>query len=241
MSRVATAHDFHPTRSTEFNLERALCLAAGGLLLAYGARGRGISASGLMVAAAPLIYRAVADEWPLASATRSDDTRVALSGDRGLHVHDAVRLEKPIEEVYRFWRHLENLPRFMAHLEEVTQQDATHSHWVAVGPGGLRYEWDAEIINEVENELIAWRSLPGADVVSAGSVRFARMRDGRSTQVTVHLQYAPPAGRAGAMLSKLFGREPSQTVREDLRRLKQTLEAGELADNGNPPNAGDRR
>src|SRR5207248_1701614 len=103
------------------------------------------------------------------------------------------------------------------------------SHWIAKGPAGVRVEWDAEIINEVMDKVIGWRSLPGSEIVSAGSVNFRLVRAGRSTQVTVHLQYAPPAGRAGALFAKLFGREPSQTVREDLRRLKQHLEAGEVA------------
>ena len=88
--------------------------------------------------------------------------------------------------------------------------------------------WEAEIINDVENKVIGWQSLPGGDVVTAGSVNFDTVRDGRSTQVSVHFQYAPPGGRAGSLLAMLFGREPSQTVREDLRRLKQLLEAGEF-------------
>ena len=117
----------------------------------------------------------------------------------------------------------------MSHLVRVTETDDGRSHWVAAGPAGLRVEWDAEIVNEVENKTLGWRSLPGADVVTAGSVNFDRVRGGRSTQVTVHLQYAPPAGRAGAVVAGLFGRAPSQTIREDLRRFKQQLEAGELA------------
>jgi uncharacterized membrane protein len=130
--------------------------------------------------------------------------------------------------VYQFWRTLENLPLFMAHLERVTDLGGGRSHWVARGPAGVRVEWDAEIINDVENQVIAWRSLPGADVDSAGSVNFDAMRAGQSTQVTVRLQYAPPAGRAGGWVATLFGREPSQTIREDLRRLKQLMEAGEV-------------
>jgi uncharacterized membrane protein len=102
------------------------------------------------------------------------------------------------------------------------------SHWVAAGPADLTVEWDAEIINEVENQVIGWQSLPGSDVVTAGSVNFDTARDGRSTQVSVHLQYAPPAGKAGVLAASLFGREPSQTIREDLRHFKQLLEAGEI-------------
>jgi uncharacterized membrane protein len=70
--------------------------------------------------------------------------------------------------------------------------------------------------------------LPDADVVTAGSVNFDTVRNGRSTQISVHLQYAPPAGRVGSVVAMLAGREPSQTIREDLRRLKQVLEAGEI-------------
>src|SRR5205085_739152 len=125
-------------------------------------------------------------------------------------------------------RRLENLPQFMAHLDQVTETSDSRSHWAARGPAGLAVEWDAEIINEVENKVLGWRSLPGSDVATAGSVHFHAARGGRSTQVTVHLQYAPPAGKAGAFLASLFGREPSQTIREDLRHFKQLLEAGEV-------------
>jgi uncharacterized membrane protein len=144
-----------------------------------------------------------------------------------------VRLEKPVDEVYRFWRRLENLPRFMTSLARVEDLGHGRSRWVATGPAGSEVEWDAEIINEVENKVIAWRSLPGSQVAVAGSVNFDSVRQGSAAQVTVHLQYAPPAGRAGAFVAQLFGREPSQTIREDLRRLKQLLEAGELPTAGN--------
>ena len=139
-----------------------------------------------------------------------------------------MRLELTVADVYRFWRRLENLPRFMTHLNRVTETPDGKSHWVARGPAGLAVEWDAEIINEVENQVIGWRSLPGSDVVTAGAVNFDTARQGRSTQVSVHLQYAPPAGKAGAMIASLFGLEPSQTIREDLRHFKQLLEAGEI-------------
>lgn len=160
---------------------------------------------------------------------RRADTRVALAGPRGLNVKDAIRLEKPIAEVFSYWRRLENLPDFMTHLVSVNQNTSTRSHWVAKGPGGMKVEWDAEIFNEIENKLIAWRSLPGSDIVTAGSVNFDAVRAGRSTQITVNLQYEPPAGKAGAVVAALFGRAPSQTIREDLRTLKQRMEAGEIA------------
>ena len=113
---------------------------------------------------------------------------------------------------------------FHVALDTVHDHGNGRSHWVARGPGGLKVAWEAETINEVENTLIAWRSLPGSDIkVTAGSVRFDRVRGGRSTQVTVTLQYEPPAGRAGDFVARLFGRSASQMIRDDLRRLKQVL------------------
>jgi uncharacterized membrane protein len=219
----AAAHD------TE-NVERAVAVATAAAAIAYGVSRRSVKGICLAAAATPLAYRGIRGTWPrLKDVLPSNgDTRTALGGARGIHVRESIRLEMPLEEVYRFWRKLENLPRFLTHLDSVTEMGNGRSRWVAKGPGGLTAEWDAEIINEVENKVIGWRSLPGSEVVSAGSVAFTRVRNGQSTQLTVHLQYAPPGGRATAFLATLMGREPSQTIREDLRRLKQLLEAGEV-------------
>ncbi|MGH9159205.1 MAG: SRPBCC family protein [Vicinamibacteraceae bacterium] len=161
--------------------------------------------------------------------TRHGDTRRELGGPRGIVVAYATTVNRPVADVYRFWRGFENLPRAMRHLESVTLLDDTRSHWVARGPAGTRVEWDATIVNEVENKVIGWRSLEHADVSSAGSVNVRQAPGGRGTELRVRLQYAPPAGRAGAWIGWLAGEEPSLQIREDLRRVKQLLEAGEIA------------
>ena len=210
--------------------ENWLALSTGALLLLLGASRRSVGGALVAMSSAPLLYRGVTGHWPALAngSTQSGNTRTALGGTRGVHVRESIRLEVPRADVYRFWRRLENLPRFMRHLDHVTDGSDGKSHWVAIGPAGLRVEWDAEIINEVDEKLIAWRSLPGSDVVTAGSVNFASARVGRSTEVRINLQYALPAAKAGALIASLFGREPSQTIREDLRRFKQLLEAGEM-------------
>jgi uncharacterized membrane protein len=220
---------YHRPRSLA-DAENWLALAIGAALLLVGASRRSLVGACLAASSAPLLYRGVTGRWPdvLNGHARPGSTRAALAGDRGIHVRESVRLEMPVEDVYRFWRRLENLPRFMTHLHQVTETADGTSHWVAAGPAGLAVEWDAEIVHEIENEVLAWQSLPGSDVLTAGSVNFAAARRGRSTQVSVHLQYAPPAGRAGAIVAWLFGREPSQSIREDLRHFKQLLEAGEM-------------
>jgi uncharacterized membrane protein len=235
MRTIRTERHAHSWRDTNVGtIERWSSVALGAALIAYGARRRQHASLGASAAGITLLYRGATGHCPVyhqlgvTTTTTSADTRAALSGSRGFHVHEAIRLEKPLHEVYRFWKNLENLPRFMQHLERVIDLGNGHSHWVAKGPGGWSVEWDAEIINEVPDKVIGWRSLPHADVVTAGSVNFDRVRGGQSTQITVHLQYAPPAGRLGKLVAQLFGAEPAQAIREDLRRMKWLLEAGEI-------------
>ena len=108
----------------------------------------------------------------LNTAGTGDDTRRALGGTAGVIVEESVTINRPISELYRFWRNLENLPRFMSHLESVERITDTLSRWRAKGPAGSDVEWNAEIINEVPDQVIGWRSIEGSDVVSAGSVNF---------------------------------------------------------------------
>lgn len=152
----------------------------------------------------------------------------------------SVTINRTPQEVYEFWRNFENLPRFMTHLKSVTVHANGRSHWVAKGPAGTEVEWDAEIINEKPNELIAWQSLPGAVVSNAGTVRFEPAVGGRGTVVRVDIQYRPPGGALGANIAKLFGEAPEKQLAVDLRRIKQLLEAGEIARTTGQP-AGDAR
>jgi uncharacterized membrane protein len=169
------------------------------------------------------------------TAGSASDTRTALRGSRGVNVLESVTINRPVADLYRFWRNLENLPQFMRHLHSVEKLTDTISHWRAKGPGRVIVEWDAEIYNEIPNKLIAWRSLEGADVVSAGSVNFDEATGSRGTRVTVHLQYSPPGGKLGAAVAKLFGRDAETEIREDLRRFKQLIEAGEVPTTSGQP------
>lgn len=153
-------------------------------------------------------------------------------------VSRSITVNRPIEDVYAFWRDLENLPRCSIHLQSVTV-DGKRSHWVAKAPAGRTVEWDSEIVEEVPNEILAWRSLPGSEVQNAGSVRFRKAPGDRGTEVRVELRYDAPAGQAGATVAKLFGEEPDPQLRDDLRRIKQVLETGEVVlSDGSPEGAG---
>lgn len=145
----------------------------------------------------------------------------------GVSVRQSVTVQKTPEDAYAFFRRLENLPRFMWHLESVVEE-GDRSRWRAKGPMGTHVEWEAEIVEDRPGDCLAWRSLPGADVANRGRVVFRPGPAGQGCEICVELSYDPPAGAIGTSIAKLFGREPSQQVSADLRRLKQVLETGEV-------------
>jgi uncharacterized membrane protein len=145
-----------------------------------------------------------------------------------MDVKRSVTIDRPADDLYRYWRNFENLPRFMSHLESVSVQSDLRSHWIANGPLGMRVEWDAEIVEDCPGELISWRSVDDSDVRNMGTVRFSRAPGDRGTVVQVEIGYKPPAGALGSAVAKLFGEEPEIQVFDDLRAFKQVSEVGEV-------------
>ncbi len=191
------------------------------LLLARTGRGNDRARVGAVTLAVGAI--AAADVAATIAARRAARAR-SRHGDRIVNV---VTVNRPVEELYAFWRDLENLPRVMPHLESVTTTGAGRSHWVARAPFGAAVEWDAEVVGDVANERISWRSMPGSQIQNAGTVRFAPAPAGRGTEVTVEMEYRAPGGAIGAAVAKLSGEEPRQQVADALRRFRQVMETGE--------------
>jgi uncharacterized membrane protein len=214
--------------------ERILSLFGGAGMILF-ALSRGVKGLWMAIIGAMLIYRGttghsvVYDVLGYSSAVATNRANVAVPHQQGIHVVKSVIIDRPVEELYHFWRNFENLPRFMKHLESVTVRDSVHSFWTAKGPAGTKVSWEAEIVNEVPYEVIGWRSLANADIANAGSVRFSPAPGGQGTEVRVTLEYVPPAGKLGVAIAKLFGEEPELQVSEDLDRFKQLMETGEVS------------
>jgi uncharacterized membrane protein len=195
----------------------------GSYFLTRGATGRCVVYQALGVSTGP------ADALLRGSARDDVTSRAAtVNARKAIKVERSVTIEKPRAELFAFWRDFENLPRFMEHLVSVRVDSPTRSHWEAKAPAGRTVEWDAEIVNEVPDEIIAWKSVGEPDVANAGAVNFSDAPGGRGTIVRVTLDYEPPAGRVGAMLSHFFSEEPDHQIREDLRKFKQLMETGEI-------------
>jgi uncharacterized membrane protein len=186
-------------------------MLAGGSLASFGVLKRSWLGAGLAAGGGYLIYRGVSD-----------------GANPEINIAKSVTIYKPVEELYRFWRSFENLPRFMRHLRAVRVIDDRRSHWVAAAPIG-EIEWDAEITDERENDHISWHSLAGSRVEHVGRVEFRSAPGDRGTEVHVYLSLRPPAGRIGRAIAMIMGEDPEQQIREDLRRFKMLMEAGEIA------------
>lgn len=227
----------NPSRQSNVNLndtERWVSNLAGGGLAVWGLKQGGWKGCALAMLGGGLIYRGLKGHCQLYQVlginTANGKGRAAsVKHGEGIRIEKSVTINQSPEELYRFWRNFENLPRFMNHLESVRVLDNDLSHWVVKAPAGMNVEWDAQIINEKENEMIAWRSLEGATIPNAGSVHFKAAPEGRGTILKVEINYDAPGGSVTAAIARLFGEEPGQQVQEDLRRLKQILETGEAA------------
>ena len=170
------------------------------------------------------------DDGPVAASKQDPSAEAkALFGDAHKEVTGrAVTINKPVGEVYRFFRDFSNLPQFMENVVSITVADERQSHWVVKAPGGKTVEWDAVVTDEAQDRYIAWESQPGADVPNSGRVDF-RDAGQRGTVVTATITYDPPFGVVGKIIAKMFQREPAIQARRDLRRFKQLMETGEIA------------
>ncbi len=221
------------SRANVGELERWASLVGGGLLALTGLRQGSLGGLGMSAVGGALVYRGLTGRCEVYGALGVDTAKphgqvASIPAGQGVKVVRAITIARPAEELYRIWRNFDGLPRFMQHLVSV-KSEGNRSHWVARAPMGASISWDAEIVNEEPNRLIAWRSVEGSRVATAGSVTFEPAPGGRGTEVHVTLKYDPPGGKLGSWLAWAFGEEPGVQVGEDLRRLKQMMEAGEIA------------
>ena len=205
--------------------ERWGSLFTGSALVLMGLSQRSLRGALMALAGGSLAYHGATSEKSL-----QDKVGEATGLNKEIRVEKSVTiLNKTPEELYQFWRQLNNLPQFMKHLKSVQVISDTRSHWVASAPMDATVEWDADIIKDIPNELIAWASVEGAEIENSGFVRFKAAPPGRGTEVKVVMEYAPPGGQLTAAIAKLFGEEPEQQIGDELRNLKMLMEAGEIA------------
>lgn len=193
-------------------------------LLGAAARSPGSDPARIAIATTAVLGVTALDSYSGQRLTESQSAQAPQ-----IEVTETVTINDTPRALYAFWKNIENLPRFMRHLESVSATGERTSHWIAKAPAGTTVEWDAEIVEDQPGERIGWRTLPDSEVMHEGRVTFEPAPGGRGTVVRTDLLYRPPAGKVGVQIAKLFGEEPRRQINDDLRRLKQLIETGEVA------------
>ena len=229
---------YQPDETNLDPAERGLSVTMGLAMLAFSAsRGRSLKSLILAAAGGYLAHRGITGRCALyerLEAEAQDDERLEPGDHVDGSIEASATVARPVDEVYAFWRALENAPRFMTGIESVEPRGANRSRWTAVGPAGERWQWEAEILEDRPGELLVWRSLPGSDLHHQGAVRFAPGPGKDATEVRVEIDLRPPGGVVGRAVARVGNRVPELKLDEDLRRLKQLLEAGETPVGGRP-------
>jgi uncharacterized membrane protein len=217
------------------NPERVVSTLAGGSLIAYGIKRKdwlgallGLVGGGLALRGATghcQVYDALDFDTNGESLLEKGKAKAKDWFEQKVEVVKSVTINKSADELYNFWRNFENLPKFMNHLESVKVLDDKKSEWTAKAPLGYEAHWGAVITEDKENEKIAWRSVENSQIPNSGKVEFLPTVD-RGTIVKVTIQYAPPAGKLGALASYFLTEEPDTQIAEDLRRFKSLMETG---------------
>lgn len=218
-----TAPQPQKSDSTPSDTERWASLIGGGAMVLLGLKQGSLRGVLTAIAGGSLAYHGVQSQKSL-----PDTVSEAVGIDKTIRVEKTVTINKSAEELYNYWHNFEQLPTFMKHIESITVIDLRRSHWIAKAPLGQKIEWDANILDDRPNELIAWASIDEADIDHSGFIRFKPVGD-RGTEVKVVTEYNPPGGILGAAFAKILGEEPEQQIGDELNRFKQLMETGEIA------------
>jgi uncharacterized membrane protein len=215
--------------------ERLASLGLGAALVVTAvARRRALGPA--MVTGAALLLRGAAGSCPVyraAGLTSRETGRPTFArNQQHRRVTASITINRSAPDVFTFWRDLENLSALFKGVDDVERLDDRYTRWSWRGPGGMRFEWMAET-TEAPPHRLSWRSLPGADLDTSGTVRFTDLTRG-GCEVTVTMDYNQPGGPAATAALWVMGRTPGGELREDLRRLKHVLETGELPIGGHP-------
>lgn len=237
-ARMPSSADILPTayQETGPNVEGNERIGSGVLgsfLVLWGLRRHGLGGAAAILAGMALCGRAATGRCAIKRAIQGRPYARNVAQDRGWQSaavsSAAVTIARPRTDVYRLWRDFTNLPRFIAHVEHIEVLTPHRSRWTVRAPMGRLVSWTSYITEEIENERIAWESEGSAEVPNFGWVEFRDAPGGRGTEVRALIAYRPPYGEAGRLVNILFRETPAHQMQDDLRRLKQIMETGEVA------------
>jgi uncharacterized membrane protein len=145
-------------------------------------------------------------------------------------ISKSIIVNAPTDQAYSMWADFSQFPTFMEHVKSVTITGPKTSHWVVGGPAGSHVDWNAELTRAEPFNRLAWNTKDNKGLMTtSGQVTFTPL-SGNQSEVTVTMQYTPPAGQVGEWLTALLVK-PEESVASDLRRFKEHVEKSAAAVN----------
>lgn len=207
------------------DLERIISILGGAYLL-YDALKKEKKSIPEIGAAGYMIYRGVSGYCAAGSVGKELFGKPEKPAGSNINIHVRMVVNRPVNEIYNFWRHLGNLPLFMDHLEAVTVLSDTQSEWRAKLPGGIgTVSWKAEIVHDEPYRHIGWASQPGSALKNAGKVTFKDAGE-LGTLIHVVFSYEAPFGHAGEEVAKILNPVFEKIIRNDILAFKRYMETG---------------
>ena len=230
----ALRHTAAPAQEPGLHLLTWPAIGAGAALATFAlARRRGLKQLLMVSAGAGLIYKGLSPGFEKGFKRLLANTNAT----EAVEIDVSTTIARSASDLYRMWRDPEQIPRFFKHIDRVEHIGDRLTRWVASAPGDMEISWNAEITEDKKNEIIAWRSIEGSELVSSGVVSFFPLEDNQ-TRVHLRLRYQPPGGEFGASVERFFKAIPENILKEELRAFKQLAEAGEISTTRGQPYGG---
>lgn len=204
---------------------------AGGLaLLSWGLRQRNLLGGGLAGLGGWLLYQAYTGYNPMFQplGIRVNRAPAEKAAAETIVIDQAITINAPRAELYRYWRDLSNLPKFAPRITQVDVLGERNSRWHFDGGAAGKMVWESEITEDQPDTRISWRAMHKTALHHFGTVEFRDAPGGRGTVVGIHLEYVSPVGALGSAMARVTGQAPERFLTEALRRLKQLIEVGEV-------------
>jgi uncharacterized membrane protein len=234
----ASRRSSSPSSDSSLNqIEQLALVTLGGGLVTRGLQRRSLGGTVLALAGGALMYQVIKTNPQFAQAVGLRSAKQSGVPVDALEIRRSITIGASADELYHVWRAPETLPRIMQHVAAVTIIDTNRAHWVLHAPLGQTLEWDTQVVEDRPGEYVGWESLPGAQLASAGSIRFRSAPGGRGTEVTLDVRFDPPAGALGEAVMKFLSAVPKALVGKALRQFKSLAETGEIPTTKHQPAA----
>ena len=143
-------------------------------------------------------------------------------------IEATVTIQRPVSEVFAFYRDFRNLPSFLGDVMEIEPTGPATSRWTIKGPFGIRVHWTTEVTEERTNELIRYETATSSATKTHWEIYFSPGAEPGETQVREVMK--APGGRFAMDALALIGKFPAQEVSANLHRFKQLMETGRVTD-----------